>query len=156
MTNYQQPIPRTPNPAPCTPIRISSDPIRYTATMTGEAAKTILIADDNAAQRRFLELLLTMDGHTVKVVEDGLEALEVIQSEPFALVISDVHMPYMSGIELCQEIKEIKPNLPVVLLTSMEDEATEKLAKAAKVDAFFRKPIVGKNFRELVGRFLKS
>jgi CheY-like chemotaxis protein len=125
--------------------------------MTGESfAKTILIADDNAAQRRFLELLLTMDGHSVKVVEDGLEALEVIQSESFALVISDVHMPYMTGIELCQEIKELRPNWPVVLLTSMEDEATEKLARAAKVDAFFRKPVVGKNFRELVGRFLKS
>jgi CheY-like chemotaxis protein len=125
--------------------------------MTGETfAKTILIADDNAAQRRFLELLLTMDGHSVKVVEDGLEALEIIQSESFALVISDIHMPYMTGIELCQEIKELRPNLPVVLLTSMEDEATEKLARAAKVDAFFRKPVVGKGFRELVGRFLKS
>jgi CheY-like chemotaxis protein len=123
--------------------------------MTGEVvAKTILIADDNAAQRRFLELLLSMDGHSVKVVEDGLEALEVIQKEAFALVISDVHMPYMTGIELCQEIKEIKPNLPVVLLTSMEDEATEKLARNAKVDAFFRKPVVGKGFRELVGRLL--
>jgi CheY-like chemotaxis protein len=62
----------------------------------------------------------------------------------------------MTGIELCQEIKELRPNLPVVLLTSMEDEATEKLARAAKVDAFFRKPVVGKGFRELVGRFLKS
>jgi CheY-like chemotaxis protein len=125
--------------------------------MTGEVfAKTILIADDNAAQRRFLELLLTMDGHSVKVVEDGLEALEVIQTETLALVISDIHMPYMTGIELCQEIKEIKPTLPVVLLTSMEDEATEKLARAAKVDAFFRKPVVGKDFRKLVGHFLKD
>ena len=125
--------------------------------MTGETLpKTILIADDNAAQRRFLELLLTMDGHSVKVVEDGLEALEVIQTEAFALVISDIHMPYMTGIELCQEIKKIKPNLPVVLLTSMEDEATEKLARAAKVDAFFRKPVVGKNFREFVGRFVTN
>jgi CheY-like chemotaxis protein len=125
--------------------------------MTGDVfAKTILIADDNAAQRRFLELLLTMDGHQVKVVEDGLEALEVIQKEPFGLVISDIHMPYMTGIELCKEVKVLKPNLPVILLTSMEDETTEKLAKAAKVDAFFRKPVVGKGFRELVGRFLKS
>jgi CheY-like chemotaxis protein len=123
--------------------------------MTGEGfAKTILIADDNAAQRRFLELLLSMDGYSIQVVEDGLEALEVIQKAPFALVISDVQMPYMTGIELCQEIKEIRPHLPVVLLTSMEDEATEKLAKAAKVDAFFRKPVVGKGFRELVRNFL--
>jgi CheY-like chemotaxis protein len=125
--------------------------------MTGEVfAKMILIADDNAAQRRFLELLLTMDGHSVQVVEDGLEALEVIQTRAFALVISDIHMPYMTGIELCQEIKEIRPTLPVVLLTSMEDETTEKLARSAKVDAFFRKPIVGKGFRELVGRLLKN
>ncbi len=124
--------------------------------MTGEVSKTILIADDNAAQRRFLELLLTMDGHSVKVVEDGLEALEVVRSESFGLVISDVHMPYMSGIELCQEIKGIKPHLPVVLLTSVEDEATEQQAKAAGVSAFFRKPVVGKSFREVVGRFLKN
>jgi CheY-like chemotaxis protein len=123
--------------------------------MTGEVfAKTILIADDNAAQRRFLELLLTMDGHSVQVVEDGLEALEVIQTRAFALVISDIHMPYMTGIELCQEIKALQPALPVVLLTSMEDEATEKLARSAKVDAFFRKPVVGKGFRELIGRLL--
>jgi CheY-like chemotaxis protein len=124
--------------------------------MAGEGSKTILIADDNAAQRRFLELLLTMDGHSVKVVEDGLEALETVRGEAFALVISDIHMPYMTGIELCKEIKDIKPNLPVVLLTSMEDEATEQQARAAKVDAFFRKPVVGKNLRELVGHFLKS
>lgn len=125
--------------------------------MTGDVfAKTILIADDNAAQRRFLELLLTMDGHTVKVVEDGLEALEVIQSEPVSLVISDIHMPYLTGIELCKEIKKLQPNLPVVLLTAMEDEATEKQAREAKVDAFFRKPVVGKGLRELVGRFLKT
>ena len=122
----------------------------------GTSPQMILIADDNAAQRRFLELLLTMDGHTVKVVEDGLEALEVVQQQSFSLVISDIHMPYMTGIELCKEIKELKPNLPVVLLTSMEDEATEKQARAAKVDAFFRKPVVGKGFRELVGKFLKS
>jgi CheY-like chemotaxis protein len=125
--------------------------------MAGEVlAKTILIADDNAAQRRFLELLLTMDGHSVQVVEDGLEALEVIQTQPFALVISDIHMPYMTGIELCQEIKALQPALSVVLLTSMEDEATEKLARSAKVDAFFRKPVVGKGFRELVGRLLTN
>lgn len=119
-------------------------------------AKTILIADDNAAQRRFLELLLTMDGHSVKVVEDGLEALEVIEKEPLGLLISDIHMPYMTGLELCKEVKERKPGLPVILLTSMEDEATEQQAKAAKVDAFFRKPVVGKGFRELVGKFLKG
>jgi CheY-like chemotaxis protein len=124
--------------------------------MTGEVSpKTILIADDNAAQRRFLELLLSIDGHDIRVVEDGLEALEVIQTQPFALVISDVHMPYMTGIELCQQIKAIRPNLPVVLLSSMEDEATEALAKAAKVDAFFRKPVVGKGLRELVRQFVK-
>jgi CheY-like chemotaxis protein len=124
--------------------------------MTSESAKTILVADDNAAQRRFLELLLMMDGHSVKVVEDGLEALEVIQKESVSLVISDIYMPYMTGLELCREVKELQPKLPVILLTSIEDEATENQARAVKVDAFFRKPVVGKGFRELVGRFLKS
>jgi CheY-like chemotaxis protein len=124
--------------------------------MTSESAKTILVADDNAAQRRFLELLLMMDGHSVKVVEDGLEALEVIQKESVSLVISDIYMPYMTGLELCKEVKELQPKLPVILLTSIEDEATENQARAVKVDAFFRKPVVGKGFRELVGRFLKS
>jgi two-component system response regulator YesN len=124
--------------------------------MTGAptSGKTILIADDNVAQRRFLQLLLAMDGHNIIVVEDGLEALEYLQTHSPDLVLSDVNMPYMTGLELCQQVKRVKPKLPVILLTSMDDDMTERLAKEARVDAFIRKPVVGKGLREQVQRLL--
>lgn len=118
----------------------------------------ILIADDSAAQRRFLEILLNMDGHQVTTVEDGLEAMAYLQANRPDLIIVDVNMPYMNGIELCENIKgELEySDIPVIVFTNMDDEATKQLAELAQADAFVQKPLIGKGFRQLVSQMLGS
>ena len=120
--------------------------------------KHILIADDSAAQRRFLEILLTMDGHRVVSVEDGLEAMAYVQETRPDLIIVDVNMPYMNGIELCENLKgELAyNNIPVIVFTNMDDEVTRQLAELAQADAFVQKPLLGKGFRQLVSDMLEA
>ena len=117
----------------------------------------ILVVDDSAAQRRFLDIMLTLDGHRVTCLEDGLEAMTYLQSgsPPPDLMIVDVDMPYMSGLELCETLRGFS-SLPVIVLTSMNDEATQRLARLAQADAFVTKPLLGQGFRKLVGDMLRG
>jgi CheY-like chemotaxis protein len=116
--------------------------------------KTILIADDSAAQRRFLEILLGLDGYTIVTFEDGLEVIGYIQKHTPDLIIVDINMPYMSGLEVCETCKEVCETTPVIILTNRTDGATEAMAKQVKADAFVTKPLMGNGFRRLVEKLL--
>jgi DNA-binding response OmpR family regulator len=116
--------------------------------------KTILIADDSAAQRRFLEILLGLDGHTVVTLEDGLAVIHYLQDHTPDLIIVDVNMPYMNGLEVCEACKAVREETPVIILTNLGDRDTEALAKQAKADAFITKPLLGSGFRCLVQQML--
>jgi two-component system sensor histidine kinase and response regulator WspE len=63
----------------------------------------LLIVDDEEMNREFLHELLTEQGYDVKTAVDGVEALELLKSEPFHLVLSDLKMPRMNGIELIRQ-----------------------------------------------------
>jgi CheY-like chemotaxis protein len=123
---------------------------------TSSSGKTVLVADDSAAQRRFLEILFGLDGHTVVGFEDGLEALTYIQSNSPDLIVMDVNMPYMTGLEVCQSIKgeATLRNIPIIILTSLDDSITEEMALLAQADAFIKKPLIGKGFRMLANELL--
>ena len=120
------------------------------------SGKTVVIADDSAAQRRFLEILFNLDGHKVVSFENGFEVLDFLQSHCPDLVILDVHMPYMNGTEVCQNIKDDArlTNIPVILLSSLTDTMTEEMVHSAYADAFMQKPLIGKGFRRLVQTYL--
>lgn len=88
--------------------------------------KRILLADDDAAMRRFVEVMLTRAGYHLTVVEDGGTALQTALTENFAACVFDAVMPVLSGHELCRIFKE-HPQLkdtPIILLSGLE--ANEK------------------------------
>ena len=120
------------------------------------SGKTVLIADDSAAQRRFLEILFNLDGHKVVSFENGYEVLDYVQNHRPDLIVLDVHMPYMNGTEVCQNIKDDARlrNIPVILLSSLTDTMTEEMIYSAAADAFLQKPLIGKGFRRLVQDYL--
>ena len=122
--------------------------------MTGQ--KTILIADDQAGQRAVLDMLLSLDGYLVIAKEDGREALEYLKENTPSLVILDVNMPHVNGIEICARIKRISRfnTVPVIILTSAKDENTLTSAKMAKADMVISKPLEGKDFRATVKELL--
>lgn len=122
--------------------------------MTGQ--KTILIADDQAGQRAVLDMLLSLDGYLVIAKEDGREAIEYLKENTPSLVILDVNMPHVNGIEICARIKRISRfnTVPVIILTSAKDENTLTSAKMAKADMVISKPLEGKDFRATVKELL--
>jgi two-component system, NtrC family, response regulator PilR len=94
----------------------------------------ILVVDDELSMRQFLEILLRREGHEVLCAVDGEEALGLFQEQPFDLVISDIKMARMDGLELLQRIKERQPLIPVIMMTAYA--SPEDAIKAMKAGAF--------------------
>lgn len=94
----------------------------------------ILIVDDEKGMRDFLSIMLKKDGYEVVSAENGTEALSVVQREIFDLVISDVKMPDMNGIDLLRAIKELSPETVVIMITAYG--TTESAVEAMKLGAY--------------------
>ena len=93
----------------------------------------ILVVDDSPTQLRQLQLMLEHDGYQVRTAVDGKDAMAKIQAEPPMLVVTDLQMPEMNGLELVAAAQESMPSLPVILTTSQgsEDIAAQALAGGA-------------------------
>lgn len=82
----------------------------------------ILIAEDNELILRTIEHKLLKEGHTVELTRNGKEAIDRIKEQDFDLIISDIMMPFASGIEILSAMKSIGKNIPVIMLSSMGQE----------------------------------
>ncbi len=81
-------------------------------------AHNVLIVDDEASMRRVLEIMLTRMGYQTSTAADGVEAFQLAQEQSFDLVISDLRMPTMDGIELLRHLREAGLTLPVIMMTA--------------------------------------
>lgn len=80
--------------------------------------KTLLIADDEPNIRRVLQAIFTKEGYEVQTAENGLHALEVAKARPIHVLITDLIMPDMNGVELLQKIKQSQPNTVAIMITA--------------------------------------
>ncbi|MBW2264061.1 MAG: sigma-54-dependent Fis family transcriptional regulator [Deltaproteobacteria bacterium] len=105
------------------------------------ANERILVVDDEQGIRDLVSDILASDGYEVDAAPSAAAALELIEERDFAIVLSDVRMPGMSGIELLSELKKRRPDLPVILLTAFGTipQAVEAIREGA-LD-FLEKPI---------------
>lgn len=85
--------------------------------MTEQTAPRILLAEDEEAMRAYLARALTNAGYRVDTVDRGTDALPLLESERFDLLLSDIVMPEMDGIELAQRCAEISPSTKVMFIT---------------------------------------
>ena len=103
-------------------------------------AASILVIDDEAAIRESLEVLLTLEGYTVRMAVDGEEGLRVLDLENFDLVLLDLALPGQSGLELLPLIKERQPELPVIMITAYGTVDNVVDAIRAGAENFVQKP----------------
>ena len=103
--------------------------------------KKILVVDDEAHIREILERFLKMKGYEVIVAENGEKALAYFQIEKPKLVLLDIIMPGIGGIEVLDEIKRIDPNARVVMLTAVKEEEIGKLLLKKGSQDYIMKPI---------------
>ncbi len=103
--------------------------------------RRILVVDDNIDYCEGLIDFLEMEGFDAKGVHDGYKALETIEEEKFDMVLMDVRMPGMDGVETYQKIKEVSPDTPTILMTAFAVESRIKEALRDGVFGAFQKPV---------------
>jgi DNA-binding NtrC family response regulator len=101
--------------------------------MKNNASKKILIVDDEPEMRIALETTLQRENYQLVCAEDGKQALELFENQVFDLVLTDVRMPKLNGLELLREVKERSPETPVVMMTAYGaiDNAVEAMKEGA-------------------------
>jgi two-component system, chemotaxis family, sensor kinase CheA len=103
--------------------------------------KRILVVDDTLTSRMLVKNIMEAAGYMVKTASDGVEALAELNAEPFDMLLADVEMPRMDGLELTKRVREdVKfADLPVVLLTSLATKEHREKGVAAGANAYFVK-----------------
>ena len=105
-----------------------------------EVQRRILIVEDDEDMRENLRRILTLAGYQVHLARDGSEAITALQTEPFHLVLTDLVMPRMGGLELLREIRRRERDLPVVFLTAFGKSAAFAEAMDLGAIGFITKP----------------
>src|SRR5258708_24470338 len=104
------------------------------------AGGNILVIDDEAGIRDSLEVLLTLEGYSVRMAADGEQGLRILELENFDLVLLDLALPGQSGLELLPQIKERQPELPVIMITAYGTVDNVVEAVRAGAENFVQKP----------------
>jgi two-component system, OmpR family, KDP operon response regulator KdpE len=110
---------------------------------------SVLVVDDESALRKALRTSLTASGFDVEEARSGEEALGTVQQHQFDLVLLDVSMPGMSGIDACRRIRGISPQAGIVMVTVRDQEDDKVRALEAGADDYVTKPF---KLRELTAR----
>jgi DNA-binding NtrC family response regulator len=116
----------------------------------------LLIVDDELGIRQLLTLVFERDGHRVRVAEGGVGALEMLRVEAADLLISDVKMPDMNGIELLRSAREFAPDLAVVMMTAFATVDTAREAFKLGADDFIQKPFDIDELKLIVAKALEK
>lgn len=112
-------------------------------------AKHILIVDDDPDIGALLEMNLQMNGFSFERATDGKSGLERALAGTFSLVLLDLTMPHMDGLDVCKQLHQAKPELPIMIVSSRSDEVDKVLGFELGADDFVLKPF---SPRELMSR----
>ena len=100
---------------------------------------TILVVDDEAEIRNLLEIYLSNEGYEVIKASNGEEAIEIVNSKYIKLIVLDVMMPKMDGIETCKRIRE-KMNIPILMLSAKSEDMDKIQGIMTGADDYITKP----------------
>ncbi|MBI5569032.1 MAG: response regulator [Desulfomonile tiedjei] len=112
----------------------------------------VLIVDDEPTIVELERQMLTSLGYDVVTRTDSVEALELFRGghEHFDLVITDMTMPNLTGMELSRELRQLRPDIPILLVTGFSDQVTEERLSEAGVEAFVMKPVIKRQMAETI------
>lgn len=109
----------------------------------------VLVVDDEPALRKVFRTSLATSGFVIEEARSGEEAVDLLPQHPFDLVLLDINMPGIGGVEACREIRALAPKIGILMVTVRDAEHDMVLALEAGADDYVTKPV---RFRELVAR----
>lgn len=113
----------------------------------------VLIVDDNPNMSALLSDMLDVFEYDSRQATGGVQALEMLSDDEFAMVITDLRMPEMSGSQLLRSIKEKYPEMPVVVISGYSLAAEEDALMADLADAFINKPFKMDDIEQVLSKF---
>ncbi len=116
----------------------------------------LLIVDDEQSYRQLLSLVFQGEGHTVRTANNGREGVEMIRAEAADLIVSDVRMPDMDGIEMLREIRDTFPEIGIVFMTAFASVETAREAFKLGADDFIQKPFDVEELKLIVKKTLEK
>ena len=112
--------------------------------------KRILVVEDDAEMRSLLKDFFEEDGFEIDSVSNGSEAFRKIAREPFDLIITDIRMPGLTGLDILPGIKKLQPEVSIIVITAFGSEEVRRKALDRGATAYLEKPILFNKLRTLV------
>jgi two-component system, cell cycle response regulator DivK len=121
-----------------------------------EAPKKVLIVEDNELNMKLFRDLIETCGHEILEARDGIEALKLARQHRPNLILMDIQLPEVSGLEITRWLKEDDElrTIPVVAVTAFAMKGDEEKIRSGGCEAYIAKPISISDFLETIGRFL--
>ena len=121
-------------------------------------SKTIITVDDASTIRKMVSFTLQPTGHRVIEAADGTQAMDLLRREAVDLILSDINMPNMNGIELTREVRNLPQytNTPIILLTTESEPQKKAEGKAAGASGWIVKPFKQDQLLALVNKVLPN
>jgi two-component system chemotaxis response regulator CheY len=119
---------------------------------------TVLTVDDSPSVRQMIKLVLGPAGYTVIEAADGAEGLAKAKANPVKMIITDLNMPVMNGLELIRALRTVPSivGVPIVFLTTESNDAAKQEAKAAGATGWITKPFKPEQLLAVVGKLVRS
>ena len=118
-----------------------------------------MLAEDSAVNQKLATVLLELQGHAVSLANNGREALEKLQQQPFDLVLMDVQMPELDGLEATRQIRAREPaeeHIPIVAMTAHAMQGDRERCLDVGMDDYLSKPVRAQELREVLERLFAS
>lgn len=114
----------------------------------------ILVVDDEEGARELFSTILSEEGYDIALAENGEEALALFKETPYDLVITDIKMPVMGGLQLLQEIRDTGSKTDVILVTAYGEVETYLKAMSLGAAEYINKPVRIKELKRIVHKVL--
>jgi CheY-like chemotaxis protein len=119
-----------------------------------DAPVSILVAEDNTVNQRILELMLAKLGYKCHLAANGLEVLKRVSEQSYDLILMDIEMPELPGLEAAKNIRALGIKTPIIAVSAHVFSEAKKSALEAGMDQFINKPINIESLRKVLERWL--
>jgi len=116
----------------------------------------VLVVEDEETVREFVCRVLAMHGHSVLTAHDGAEAVQLLETHHFDLLVSDIAMPLMDGISLALKVRASRPHVPIILMTGYANERQRAHNLSLLIEGLLSKPFTMDQLLAEVGNALKA
>lgn len=118
------------------------------------SGKTVLIAEDEESNYRYFEMILSTTRANIKHAKNGIDAVEICKNNKIDLVLMDIKMPDMDGLEATKQIREFEKKMPIIALTAFAMQNDEKMSIEAGCNAYMSKPVRKPELLDMLNKFL--